>query len=202
MDFTMNLNDYFDHIYCINLDFRTDRWEQCLAEFEKHGIKDVERISATSAADINFPINVKPGEAGLINTHTRVIQDVIDKNYQRVLILEDDVEFADTIHDCLESIPDNWQVVYFGGNHHQGAPHPINDKISIANRTLAMHCIALTRDVCVSMIPKINYNEPIDVTYSNMLYLFNSYVFTPSQAWQKPSHSDLMGHFVDYGFLR
>ena len=32
--------DYFDKIYCINLDYRTDRWEQVQNEFEKIGIEN------------------------------------------------------------------------------------------------------------------------------------------------------------------
>ena len=39
--------DFFDAIYCINLDERTDRWEHCLTEFEKLGISErVIRFSA------------------------------------------------------------------------------------------------------------------------------------------------------------
>ena len=38
--------DYFDKIFCINLDF-PDRWEQVQKEFDKVGILDrVERFSA------------------------------------------------------------------------------------------------------------------------------------------------------------
>ena len=39
--------DYFDKIFCINLDSRPDRWEQVQKEFDKVGILDrVERFSA------------------------------------------------------------------------------------------------------------------------------------------------------------
>ena len=39
--------DFFDAIYCINLDERTDRWKHCLIEFKKLGISDrVIRFSA------------------------------------------------------------------------------------------------------------------------------------------------------------
>lgn len=32
----MSLNNYFDNIYCINLDEATERWDHCLTQFEKH----------------------------------------------------------------------------------------------------------------------------------------------------------------------
>ena len=39
--------DFFDAIYCINLDERTDRWEHSVKQFEKLGILDkVQRFSA------------------------------------------------------------------------------------------------------------------------------------------------------------
>ena len=38
--------DYFDKIFCINLDSRPDRWELAQSEFDKVGILDrVERVS-------------------------------------------------------------------------------------------------------------------------------------------------------------
>ena len=44
--------DFFDAIYCINLEERTDRWESvCQAEFEKLGISD--RIKFTDSLQLN-----------------------------------------------------------------------------------------------------------------------------------------------------
>lgn len=36
----MKLSNYFNKIYCINLNRRTDRWESVQKEFEKHNISD------------------------------------------------------------------------------------------------------------------------------------------------------------------
>lgn len=201
----MTLNDMFDHIYCINLDSRTDRWEESLAEFEKHGIKNVERVSAITADDARamYPnLSIKAGEAGLILSHIKILEDANKNNYESILILEDDVQFAETINDDLREIPDNWEIIYFGGNHAWGQPSKINDKIAIANRTLAMHCLGIKRKAWQKMLSKINLTVPVDVTYANNVYLHNTYVFVPSQAWQRPSYSDLMGHYTDYGFLK
>ena len=38
--------NFFDKIYCINLKERTDRWENCLRNFEKYEITNYERIDA------------------------------------------------------------------------------------------------------------------------------------------------------------
>lgn len=46
------LNDYFQEIHCINLDKRTDRWEECLNEFNKHNLK-VNRFSAVYGKEVD-----------------------------------------------------------------------------------------------------------------------------------------------------
>lgn len=196
----------FEQIYCINLESRPDRWLECKDEFEKHSIEFVQRVDAFTGDQVlagvaqYFPI--KPGEAGLVKTHESILRDAIENNFSSILILEDDIQFADTIHECLDSIPENWDVVYFGGNHAWGQPKQINDKIAIANKTLAMHCVGIKNTVYQKMLDRISLNQPIDVTYANNLYFMNSYVFVPSQAWQRPSWSDLMGQYTDYGFLK
>lgn len=195
------INGYFDHVYCINLDSRTDRWADCEKEFAKYNLS-VERVSAFTPADINFSVGVKGGEAALIMTHKKILEDAKEKGYNNILVLEDDVEFAEDINECLSEIPENWDVVYFGGNHYHGAPAKITDKIAIANKTLAMHCVAINSTIYDRMLEKIHYSFPIDVIYAENLYLFNSYVFVPSKAWQRPSWSDLLQQHVDYGFLR
>jgi hypothetical protein len=201
MDSGMSLNDFFDHIYCINLDSRKDRWSECEIEFAKYNIV-VERFSASTPEDINFDVSIKKGEAALSITHKKILEDAKEKGYNNILILEDDVEFSENINECPLEIPNNWDIVYFGGNHYFGQPTPITNNISIANKTLAMHCVAINSTIYDRMLEKIHYGAPIDVIYADNLHLFNSYVFVPSKAWQRPSWSDLVGQYVDYGFLK
>ena len=35
----MKITDFFDKTYCINLERRPDRWEECLTEFNKFELK-------------------------------------------------------------------------------------------------------------------------------------------------------------------
>jgi GR25 family glycosyltransferase involved in LPS biosynthesis len=46
----------FDAIYCINLDRRTDRWEQASEEFKKAGINHVHRWSAVDGTFLATPM--------------------------------------------------------------------------------------------------------------------------------------------------
>jgi GR25 family glycosyltransferase involved in LPS biosynthesis len=111
--------DYFDKIYCINLDSRPDRWEQAKSEFEKVGILDrVERFSACVGNEI---VNGSTGPRarhlgvdgdqivdGELSKHNQTkwkqldgitmsmltcIKNAKENNFDNVLIFEDDVEF-------------------------------------------------------------------------------------------------------------
>ena len=105
--------DYFDHIFCINLDERTDRWDECQIEFDKVGIKDrVERFSA---------IKDGHGRKGCGQSHISVLKLCKERGYKTPLILEDDVMFLDdTLDNLKKSLSEfkeyeNWSMFYLGG---------------------------------------------------------------------------------------
>lgn len=112
--------DYFDKIYCINLDSRPDRWELAQKEFKKIGILDrVERFSACIGKEI---VNGSSGPRarhlgvdgdqivdGELNKHNQTkwkqldgitmsmltcIKNAKESGCDNVLIFEDDVEFV------------------------------------------------------------------------------------------------------------
>ena len=129
----MELNDLFDNVYCINLDHRKDRWEECNSHFTKHNIK-VERFSAINGKEVT-PEGVGkllPGEVGVIRSNYNVIKDAKEKNYKQIVLFEDDVEldpeFKEKFFSFYSAVPDNWSFIYMGGNH-VGGTVPINDKI-------------------------------------------------------------------------
>ena len=77
--------DFFEEMYCVNLDERTDRWEHAQKEFEKAGIKDrVQRFSAIRDDD---------GRVGIIKSNLGVVKLAKKKGLKNVLVFEDDVEF-------------------------------------------------------------------------------------------------------------
>lgn len=190
----LKINDAFDKIYCINLDKRTDRWEFAQAEFEKHGIV-VERVSA-----------IEGGAYGLVETNKKILQDAIDKCYNSILILEDDVEFVEDLQTRFDEayvhVPEHWDILYFGGNHVWGRPETVNEYVGIAQRTLASHAIGYRQDAYQKMLDRLDNSIPIDVTFSNSLLFFNAFIFMPHLAWQKAGHSDIINSHVDYDFLR
>ena len=78
--------DFFDEIYCINLERRTDRWNQCQSEFDKIGIAD--RVIKFDAFD-----NKENPKKGCYDSHLSVIKLAYERKLKNVLIFEDDVAF-------------------------------------------------------------------------------------------------------------
>ena len=124
--------DFFEKIFCINLDVRTDRWSEAQDEFRKVGILDrVERWSASPKLPASDPqAKISPKwcrdgvELGCI-PRARDDLDIIrlckDKGYKNVLIFEDDVKFInynpETVQMCMDKVSkdSDWDMLYLGG---------------------------------------------------------------------------------------
>lgn len=205
----MKLFNWFDKVYCINLDRRVDRWDETINEFEKWGLKDyVERYSGIDGKDIVNNTKINNGELGILLTHLKIITEAKEKNYKNILILEDDIEFTEKINDIddyMSLVPTDWDMIYFGGNHnkHMGKSiNFINDKIIKLNDTYGIHCVALNNsvyDVILEII--IGKNKAIDVYYADIQKSYNCYGFNPSIALQRESFSDIQNKNVNYKWL-
>jgi GR25 family glycosyltransferase involved in LPS biosynthesis len=122
--------DFFDAIYCINLDERTDRWEHCLVEFEKLGISDrVIRFSAIKPKHDErwnrctkwgnrwkYPL---VGAVGCAESHKAIIELAKENNLNNVLVLEDDFVVCENWKHNLETAIKelqgrNWHIFYLG----------------------------------------------------------------------------------------
>lgn len=108
-----------DHIYCINLDTRADRWQKMDEQFSRLRI-DAHRFPASTGlpADHN-PRRKTLGQIGCLKSHCAVIKDAMAKGYKQIMVLEDDVVFCDDFHErlayCTKKLPDNWDTLYLGG---------------------------------------------------------------------------------------
>ena len=207
-----NLQDYFDRTYCINLDKRKDRWGECIVEFDKWGISGVTRYSAVDGTTFDrskIPSRLKNGELGLVITNLDIIKDCMDNDCGDILILEDDVVFNDEIlkiSEYMSELPEDWDILYFGGNHnaHMGAAPPtkVNDKVCKLHNTFTTHCIGINKRMFKTIIDLLHkYDNPIDVAYSVLQKTHNIYSFYPAIATQRVGFSDIMNSNMDYRWL-
>ena len=131
MDFTyrpININEYFDKIFYLNLDKDTSRNESILNQFKELNITNFERVPGVEIIDIplrehyrNFiKDNFKyiKGQIGCREAHLKAIQIAKSRGYSKILILEDDITFLEnpgTLLDINQWLHNDWDMLYFGG---------------------------------------------------------------------------------------
>jgi hypothetical protein len=208
----MRLFDYFDKVYCINLDRREDRFENFKKEVEKYNLGEFERFSAYDGKTLDlskYNTTLNPGEVGVILSNLDIIKNAKENKYDKILIVEDDCVFSDnikTIDSYFNLLPENWDMLYFGGNHnlHMGItlPTKINEKVIKLHSTYSAHFVGLKSNVFehIEVIIK-NFKEPIYVSYTKLQRVFNAYSFYPAMTSQLVNFSDIQNKIIDYNWL-
>jgi len=216
----ISLNDYFDKIYCLNLDHRTDRWDNCRKKFEKLGI-NVERFSASGKEDAEVINNfnrlklkipkeedrkkkamiTSVGAMGCLVSHINILRDARVKGYKRVLILEDDVIF---IKDFLKKIKaieylKKWDLLYLGSSQHSWSNINTNkaekNGFYRSNRSCGTFAYAVNHTIYDKLIKSFyGLEKPVD----EYLCLYqkkslNSFVLYPNLIIADVSDSDIRG---------
>lgn len=119
------INIYYDQIYCINLDRRKDKWERVKKRFNDLNIL-VNRFSAIDGLNLSVSERnqykiINSGAIGCILSHYAVIKHAKQFNYQKILILEDDVLFIENFHQKFNEFIknfNNWNLLYLGCSQH------------------------------------------------------------------------------------
>jgi GR25 family glycosyltransferase involved in LPS biosynthesis len=176
----MKITDFFDKIYCINLEHRSDRWELALNEFKKIGIEN-------GVIRFNAVYNKENGALGCRDSHLKVIQDAKDNNYERILIFEDDVLFLDNDISLIENTLDqlnefDYDIFYLGAT---VAPNigfftQESENIVKTNFAYTTHSYSITsKNYDFILKNSINYGI-VDVFYNQFIVpLGKSYVANP-----------------------
>ena len=216
---TSTLNNFFSKIFCINIDRRTDRWQDnCLPQFEKFNLS-VERISAVDGDEDIYDLgNPRCNQLAGAESHTNAIQKCKDENLDNALILEDDVIFADNLIEQFNSyialLPSDWDIILFGGNH-QYPKQSINEHIDRIYRTYALHAYGVNKKAydkildymkeCIelsSTIKPVDCSLAADWFMANLQPKLKAYCFNPHIAWQMDDFSDILKEKVNYHFLK
>lgn len=202
------MNRYFDKILCINLDHRIDRWKETAAVLRRNKI-EVERMPAIYGKDLNIPTQHGSWYAGVLGcsiSHLFAVKYAQQLNLRNILILEDDVEFEDNVtekfNEILHEIPDDWDMIYFGGSHRE-TPTQYTEHLYRISNTTAIHAIALNSkffDKAISVLT--NINESADISYQTLQKDNNIFVVYPHLAWQRPGLSSILDEHTDNSYTR
>lgn len=208
----MKLFERFDEVFCVNLDRRPDRLKNFDEQVKNYNLGNYTRISAIDGKLLsNEEKNgqLQDGELGLLLTIEKIIDHSIKNNYNQILIVEDDCSFSEDISNINEYflyLPDDWDLLYMGGNHntHIGVPAPkqINTKVLKLHHTYSAHFVGIKNTVFNIFKQKLAVKkEPIDVSLANIQKLFNAYSFYPAIVKQYSNFSDIQNKLIDYNWL-
>lgn len=199
----MSFHNFFSNIFCINLEKRKDRWEGFVEECKKNNILNYQRFDAIDGKKILNNTNLLNGELGILLTHLDLIKKCKNKNFENVLIMEDDVLFSEEINNLekyLNQVPEDWDFIYFGGNHVYGKPPvKINTNVLKLNFTVSLHCVAIKKtmfDLIIDTLP--NKKKQVDGYYADFHKSYNAYGIFPNIALQKEDFSDIQNKVVNY----
>jgi GR25 family glycosyltransferase involved in LPS biosynthesis len=128
----MNINNYFDKIYLLNLHKRKDRLDKSVEKLDKLNIKyDVFNGTDGSVIQklwnkLDNPNFTNSNYVGCAISHLSIYQDALQNKYEKILIIEDD----NLIHNGIINMFDNlvipeWSDLFYLGY------IPLNDDCSM-----------------------------------------------------------------------
>ena len=203
----MKLDEIVDEIIVMNLDRRTDRLNHCVAQADQHNFSFI-RLKATDWKDLHYiPKGFRLGEFALNQTYLNALDYCISKDFNTVLIMEDDFDFCENLEERLDEIkqiPDDWDLIYLGANHyHLGAgtipPEKINDNILKVKSSFCAHAIIYNRKMLTEIRDRLSKSDcVVDLMLSRLQPDFNCYGFVKNICKQYDSHSDLINFNPHY----
>ena len=146
----MNLNQFFPHQVCINLDTRPDRWKRISARFAEHDLHNVIRFPALNGNEIPSSWKHSPGAYGCLRSHLAVVEQARDQSKDSVLIFEDDAVFDPQLNTRFpafaKQLPGDWDMVLFGGLHGK-PPRPVSANVVRVTYTLSTYAYAMKHTI-------------------------------------------------------
>jgi GR25 family glycosyltransferase involved in LPS biosynthesis len=208
---------YFDCIYYINLDRRPDRKNHMEKQLDNFNLSAT-RVQAFDGKTLKWKKEYgvwskywNEGAFACCLSHRQALTDAYNKNYEKILILEDDAvldqDFFKSLDKAWDDLPSNWHMLYLSANHGSpGSPsyptEKVGDNLLKMRGSLTTHAIILNK-ICYQTI--LNFLSspygPIDVFYSLYQQVFPCYVCKNNIVNQLPGYSDIVNDTVDYNFL-
>jgi GR25 family glycosyltransferase involved in LPS biosynthesis len=177
----MRLEEYFDKIFVINLARRQDRREG--VDFILRG-NDVNDYCLFAGYD-----NAIEHHAGCTRSHRMLIKDIANSDWERVLILEDDIDFISldvlkgggyipeqanwktwcsvpksTLQErfsyMLGFVPQGWDVLYLGGGYAGPPIKRINKHVIRCGRMMTTSSYGITREFAKVFTEKVDKALP------------------------------------------
>jgi glycosyl transferase family 25 len=191
--------------YVINLDKRTDRWEQLQKDWADYPEINLIRVSG---------IEHTKGFIGCARSHLKVVQYAKDNKMPFILVMEDDAkptrDFKKLWKRCLRYIDnhqDEWDI-FNGGTSivslSRGTAEKLTSIMFKTSHAYGLHFVIYS-EKCYDKILSwedspgiLEERPPIDVFYTNFYLNLVTYAVFPYLAVQGKGKSDILNKYVDY----
>lgn len=216
LNLKFNINEYFDNIYCLNLNKRQDRWSKVSEQFNRFSI-DVERFEAIDGeliSDDEFNIvnpNKISGENASANgiienksslacllSHIEIIKDAREKGYKKILIFEDDVMLRNDFNTEISKISDlDWKLLYLGCSQFNWSGIKIDKNHYLSKNSLGTFAYAIDSSIYDMVLDILDTKrKSVDNLLSDIQNKIQGYCYTiyPNIAISDVNDSDIREH--------
>jgi GR25 family glycosyltransferase involved in LPS biosynthesis len=203
------IHEYFDEVYCVNLDRRPDRWIAVNSKLKKVGIGAIRfgAIDGQFLTDEDVQIveknkdNKEPnaiistGEMGCLLSHLEVIKDAKANNYKRILIFEDDVYVSNDFEKRITDAQNiQWKLLYLGASQCNWNGIGVSDNFYKSKNTFGTFAYAVDMSLYDELIEQFgNKKKQVDRILSDVQekYYNSCYTFYPNIAIADVEDSDI-----------
>ncbi|MGI9281868.1 MAG: glycosyltransferase family 25 protein [Endozoicomonas sp.] len=142
-----DFNTFFDQVFIINLNERSERWEKIEQHLKHFGFKNYQRIAAIrpsmdeldteTLSELNygpehwtvesFPVYLR-GATGCLKSHIKALETAIASDLDNYLVFEDDAFILEgsqkTLNQAIQELVrlPSWDMFYLGGRHRSRRP--------------------------------------------------------------------------------
>ena len=191
---------FFEIAKVINLSERTDRKQEYEREFARIGI-NAERFEAYTGDNRHLAFN---------KSQYYCLKECVEKGYNKILILEDDVEFKNCDHlpQAFNELPEDWDILYLGANINGTHLERYSTHLFKLRNSFTTHAVAYSNKMAKWIIENFpfytdEYEKEGLIIYDEWLRVnvqeqFKCFLVFPMVAWQRRSFSDIWQNDADY----
>lgn len=186
-------NVYIDKIYVINLDYQVELRKNIELQLKKYNL--LENTKFISA--IHMPENPTQG---CKLSHHLALKDMLNNNYDAVMILEDDCLFTEFPFIIEDKVPKDWMLLYPGYLVYDELSYYFNKSFLKLVDARSAHCYIVRKPILNYMITMTCIPEiPIDMRYVEIIQrAVPCYGFYPIKAYQSKHNSSITNKYADW----
>ncbi len=148
----------FDAVYVINMNNRPERLDKFREQFPADWPWMLpERYPAVDGSTATIPewFRAGPGAFGCMQSHLWLWAKQVCDDNGSVLILEDDAVLCRNavriIQETMECVPDDWDQIYFGGQHLRTAANETPPEVAIQDKLIRCHYVNRTHAYAIRL---------------------------------------------------